>query len=218
MESLPAASPIAPAVPTKELPFTGESQKKAFLEILKRKSCVRCALRLIGHKDVPLYRQTSYLNVITPFIAVLAPLKYDDGAHMFAAETAAEPHLCQLCMGILQHCDKGDFPQHLVNALLKTKYERVDYKLKVKLPRLLTLNQFHVVYEISLAFPALFNFMHQMEKAVIPAKDIFKWIMAPFVTRGTGLPVNMKGDFFLCVAIAYPPEIALVRIFWPFVF
>ena len=196
-------------IPPKELKFTGESQKRAFTEILNRKSCVRCALRLIGINDVPLYRLKSYKDYLASIIPSI-PLVYDDFAHLFHAATVPEPHICQLCMGILQHCDKGDFPQKLVEALKNTTYERTDYKLKVKLPRMLALTQYHVVYEISLAFPALFNYMHQMEKAVIPAKDIFKWIMAPFVSKGTNLQVNMKGEFFLCVGIVYPPEIPVV--------
>jgi len=197
----------------KEFSFSGDSQKKAFTEILRRKSCVRCALRIIGKNEVFLYRMQSYKEYTQNFEPGLKPLIYDDFAHIFCELTAPEPHICQLCMGILQFCDKGDFHMKLVNALKSTAYEHVDYKLKVKVPRTLTLMQYHVVYEISTAFPSLFNFMHQIEKNVIPAKDIFKWIMAPFINKGAETPVNMKGEFFLCAHFSYPLEIPYVFLY-----
>ena len=61
-----------------------------------------------------------------------------------------------------------------------------------------------------LAIPAMYNFLHQLEKAVIPAKDILKWIMAPIVTKGAEVPVNMKGSFFLVITIKYPAEVPVV--------
>ena len=58
--------------------------------------------------------------------------------------------------------------------------------------------------------PVLFNYMHQLEKHMIPAKDILKWIMAPYVTKGLNLKVNMDGTFFLCIIVNYPPEAPIV--------
>lgn len=48
------------------------------------------------------------------------------------------------------------------------------------------------------------------EKSLIPAKDILKWIMAPIVSKGANLPVNMNGEFFLHITAVYPPETELV--------
>jgi len=195
---------------TEVLVFSGDSQKRSFIEILKRRSCVRCALRILGFNQVYLYRLTCYKNLLLPLIEHFESLVYDDSGHIFKLESDKVSSICQLCMGILQYCDKVALADKLIKALKNTPYQRVDYKLKVKMPRLQTLNQYHVLYEISLACPALFNYMHRLDKQVIPSKDIFKWIMAPFINKGAELSVNLEGEFFLCVTFEYPPEIPLV--------
>lgn len=195
-----------------KLEFAGENQRRSFVEILKRRSCVRCALRIIGFKEVYLYRLTSYKDILSPFLKDMGSLAYDAGGHIFTPEGTVGPQVCQLCMGILQYCDACPLGNRLAEVLKNTQHQRSDYKLKVKFPRYLTLTQYHVVYEISLAFPSLFNYLHRLDKQMIPGKDIFKWIMAPLINKGSGLSVNLKGEFFLCVAFEYPPEIELVGV------
>lgn len=52
--------------------------------------------------------------------------------------------------------------------------------------------------------------MHQVEKHIVPAKDIFKWLVAPALCKGANLQVNLKGTFFLCVNVKYPAATPVV--------
>ncbi len=131
-----------------EIKFSGEQQKKSFGELLKRRVCMRCALRMVGFRDVYPYRNTSYKEFVGQnFDAQMTALglQYDDSAHGYFGDKDEPTHACHVCLGILQHCDKEPFPTKLVEALLKTQYEHSDYKLKVKLPYVLTLLEYHVL-------------------------------------------------------------------------
>ncbi|TNV80047.1 hypothetical protein FGO68_gene15427 [Halteria grandinella] len=128
----------------------------------------------------------------------------DFGPILDSLFVSAEPQLCTICRGVLQHCNTH--LETLCTQVSTQAFEYTDFKITFSISIIAYLKRLLVIGMAEEELGKAFRYKQTKDRSVVDFKEVYKWIMSPLIAKRLNVPANLDGTFLIHVSFAQREE------------
>ncbi|XP_039594216.1 putative tRNA pseudouridine synthase Pus10 [Polypterus senegalus] len=111
-------------------------------------------------------------------------------------------NICVVCLGVLQDYSEKDFAAHISNEVKSAQFQFDNFVISVSLPAQLSVRE-HAMW-LLVKQEVGNKGLYMGRDDVIQVKEVYKWIIHPFISEELGVPVDSKSCFEISVVFSHP--------------